>query len=128
LALLASAARRPSRYREHRVRVEPHVGSKCRIVDRDGLANFDEEGVGDIRAAVQDANTGEPFAGLTAEQAVQRAVDNASGDPQVVDAVMQSKSGPLCEHDVDQGCQSVRRRSVRHRRGPSVRPASRTSR
>lgn len=82
------------------VAISPISEAAVVILDRNGLANFPEEGFAEVSAAVEAANTGTDFNGLGVAEAAQVAELNATQNAAVTDAVMQNKSGVLCEDTV----------------------------
>ncbi len=78
----------------------PESEASTRIMRTAGLQNLPEEGLAEINAAVDGANAGQTFAGLTAAAAADRAEQNARGSGEVTFAVQQNRSGRLCEDTV----------------------------
>lgn len=80
--------------------VSPISEASVRILDGSGLGNFPDEGLGEVGAAVAAANANETFANQSPAGAAERAEQNARGSAQVADAVMQNKSGRICDDTV----------------------------
>lgn len=81
--------------------LSPTSEASVRILDDDygrqgGLQNFTDDGISVVGMTVEAANANQSFSG-SADQAAGQAMQTALRDDHVQDAVMQNKSGRLCE-------------------------------
>jgi hypothetical protein len=72
------------------------------LIDAEGLQNFAEMGVDEILTAVEAANAGADFEGLSDEDAVDAALSTAQADPDVQMAVEENRLS-ACGGDCDNG-------------------------
>jgi hypothetical protein len=65
------------------VALGPATEAATRLLEANGLANYSDSRITGVNEAVADANAATSFAGVTLEEAVQRAQDNAIAGPSV---------------------------------------------
>jgi hypothetical protein len=78
------------------VLVSPASEGATRVLQENGLENFDDQGAAEIFATAEDTNADTDFAGLDADSAADVAEQTAAADPVVQAAVNRSRT--LCIH------------------------------